>query len=170
MTCTIMKSIEIDAGHRVTNHDSKCQSVHGHRYKIEAHLVGLRETQGAQEGMVLDFGFVKDEMLSVIDARCDHAMLLWDRDPLVKIFVPDEAIRSHLVSDAHRLGRGTAALGETVIGKLYLVPFVPTAENLAEHWFHLLEPRIEARSNKRVILNRVVVWETPSCYAEYRRS
>ena len=51
--------------------------------------------------------------------------------------------------------------------KLYVVPFVPTAENLAKHWFERLAPRVDARTEGRASLLKVLVWETPNCSAEY---
>ncbi|RZM10640.1 MAG: 6-carboxytetrahydropterin synthase, partial [Sphingomonas sp.] len=58
------------------DHGSKCHNLHGHRYRIEAWCRGPLFAAGEQTGMVLDFGFLKDEMMRTIDARFDHAFML----------------------------------------------------------------------------------------------
>ncbi|MEE8246777.1 MAG: 6-carboxytetrahydropterin synthase, partial [Alphaproteobacteria bacterium] len=35
-TYTVTRRLEIDAGHRVMTHGSKCRHLHGHRYVVEA--------------------------------------------------------------------------------------------------------------------------------------
>ena len=59
-THLIRRRIEIDAGHRVPHHASKCCNLHGHRYVIEALCNGPLAEAGEQTGMVLDFGFLKE--------------------------------------------------------------------------------------------------------------
>src|SRR4051812_9687285 len=80
---TATREIGIDMGHRVTNHGSKCRNVHGHRYTIEATITGDLIPDGASEGMVMDFSFLKEEMMREIDEYCDHALCLWVKDPIV---------------------------------------------------------------------------------------
>jgi 6-pyruvoyltetrahydropterin/6-carboxytetrahydropterin synthase len=156
------REIGIDMGHRVTNHGSKCRSVHGHRYKIAAEVAGELEIVGSSEGMVIDFGFLKEEMMDAIDAPCDHALCLWSRDPLLT----DWAVSSTDTALAEHYG---GAASQWIGGKLYILATVPTAENLAKHWFEVLEPRVTGRTQGRARLERIIVWETPNCLAEYRR-
>ncbi len=141
----ITREIGIDAAHRVPDHGSKCRHVHGHRYTVQATCAGTLQTVGAQTGMVLDFGFLKDEMMSVIDEPCDHAMLVWCEDPLLDRF-------------------------QDCCGKLCIIPYVPTAENLARYWFDLLEPRVDSRTRGLARLARLRVYETPNCWADYPTS
>ncbi len=143
-TFQITREIGIDAGHRVPQHGSKCRSLHGHRYTVQATCRGPLITGGEQDGMVLDFGFLKEEMMAEIDGPCDHALILWHQDTLVD-----------------------ALLGQEGCTKLYLVPFSPTAENLAKHWFGRLAPRVSARSQGAAALVNLRVLETPNCWADY---
>lgn len=141
----ITKTIEIDMGHRVPNHASKCKNPHGHRYVIE---VGVDDkvitTVGASdEGMVIDFGTLKQMMMDVIDAGFDHGFVLSENDPYAALF-------RELWKDKLRV--------------IY-VPFIPTAENLAKHWFELLVNRL---AEKEIKLRYVKVWETPSSTALYQ--
>lgn len=156
---TIMRHIEIDAAHRVPEHGSGCRNLHGHRYKIEAHCQGTLAETGEQSGMVLDFKFLKEEMVSIIHDNCDHGMILrWD-DPLVTKLRMDPGVPMH--AEQFEYSGGNDGI------KLYLIGDTPTAENLARHWALRLSPRIERRSNGLAILKKVLVWETPNCYATY---
>ena len=154
----ITRRIGIDAGHRVTYHHSKCRSLHGHRYEVEATCEGLLSTSGSTQGMVggLDFGFLKEEMMEAIDVPCDHALILWNQDPLVPMLVPG-------FSDAWGLGLVQGVEGM----KVYLMDAVPTAENLARHWADLLVPRVENRTQGLAKLSHLRVYETPNCWADY---
>lgn len=138
----VTKYIEIDLGHRVTNHKSKCSSLHGHRYKIEAGVDDkVIDTKGiSDEGMVIDFGDLKSMLMEVIDRRYDHGFVLWSGDPMVDSISQDKAT------------------------KFVIVDFIPTAENLAKHWFELMQPRLKERGIK---LKYIRVWETPTSTATY---
>lgn len=171
-TFTVTRQIAIDAGHRVMTHGSKCRHLHGHRYTIEATCVaGHLQARGEQSDMVLDFGFLKEEMLAAIDAPCDHGFLAYVEDAeLLAMFRPEEAdatawlapIRAAVARDGYCL------TSDTRMGtKLYVIDVNPTAEQLCRHWFHRLQPVVAARSGGLAQLREVVVWETPHCRAGY---
>lgn len=139
----ITKTVEIDMGHRVPNHKSKCRNLHGHRYKIE---VGVDDKvifkQGdSSEGMVIDFGDLKDIIMEQIDFRFDHGMVLWTGDEFAK----------------HIFEAGL---------KLVVVDFIPTAENLAKYWYTLLDVVLKEKGIK---INHVTVWETPTSTATFNK-
>jgi len=157
----ITREIGIDMGHRVTYHGSKCRNLHGHRYTIFATCEGPLFEEGEQEGMVLDFGFLKEEMMEVIDKPCDHGMCIWWNDPLLQTLVGS----AHWQYDSNSKKDAIAITG--AIGKMYIVPFVPTAENLARHWFSLLQPRVKERTGGKAVLKEVLVYETPNCSAAF---
>lgn len=161
----ITREIGIDMGHRVTFHGSKCKNIHGHRYRILATCEGPLALAGEQQGMVIDFGFLKEEMMAEIDYYCDHGLVLWIQDPLLETL---PGLASQL---EHIKGLFNQAAGWFITawdgGKLYLLDAVPTAENLARHWFDRLTPRVHARTMGRASLTRIRVWETPQCYADY---
>ena len=142
----ITKEIEIDMGHRVPNHKSKCRNFHGHRYRIE---VGVDDkvfkTRGtSDEGMVIDFSDLRQIMMEEIDAKYDHTFTMHNEDIYVPIF-------RQLIIKPHNQ-------------RINFVPFVPTAENLARHWYELLDPRLR---ELKIKLNHVKVWETPTSTATY---
>lgn len=172
MNYTVTRQIGIDAGHRIATHGSKCRHLHGHRYLIEATCRALHLHQsGEQTGMVLDFGFLKEEMLAAIDEPCDHGfMVAWDDAEVLAMFLPEgrtladwqDELRAAIATTGFCRPAG-CRMGQ----KLYVVPFQPTAECLARHWFERLHPAVVMRSDGLAALTCVRVWETPNCYAEY---
>ncbi len=162
-TCLISREIGIDMGHRVTHHEGKCKNLHGHRYTIQVTLEGSVASKGSQDGMVLDFGFLKELMMDLIDAPCDHGTCLWvDDHELAHALGPGYGgARKQVLANGY-------ALTQWVWGKLYVLDRVPTAENLAYHWYcRLAEPVVE-RSHGRARIQSIKVWETPNCSAEYK--
>jgi 6-pyruvoyltetrahydropterin/6-carboxytetrahydropterin synthase len=168
----VSRRIEIDAGHRIMTHGSKCRHIHGHRYGIEAvceasHL----HADGEQTGMVVDFGFLKEEMLRAIDEPCDHGFIaaLADHD-LLTMFAPADVDFHTWLTDLSDLVQqdGEATTTRTRLGtKLTVMPFQPTAECLAKHWFQKLMHPVQRRSEGTARLVMVRVFETPNCAAEY---
>lgn len=162
----ITREIGIDMGHRVTHHGSKCKNIHGHRYTILATCAGKLFDSGEQEGMVLDFGFLKDIMMAEIDAPCDHGMCLWVDDPIASSVMSDldySVVQTQVLRDGHLM------MHTPIFGKLYLVPFVPTAENLAKHWYERMKLRVAEITQGLGWLESVTVYETPNCSAMYPR-
>lgn len=140
--CLIIRRIEIDMGHRVPAHKSKCRNLHGHRYVFEVGVFGPISTEAgtSSEGMVLDFSDLKSVLVEEIDGRLDHGFMMYEKDELAPTF--------------------KSFAGQKII----FVPFVPTAENIAKYVFELLKERIAALKLK---LSFVKVWETPSSSAVY---
>ena len=156
---TVSRRIEVDAAHRVPDHQGKCRNLHGHRYVIEAVCAGALGSDGPGRGMVIDFGFLKEEMNRVIDANCDHAIILWSGDPLIGTLTGS--------GEAPVLAAGESRRVASRFGPVLVVPFTPTAENLARHWFDELKPRIAARTGSAAALVEIRVWETPNSCATY---
>lgn len=167
----VTRRIGIDAGHRIRSHGSKCRHVHGHRYEIEAscRAQALHE-EGVQRGMALDFGFLKEEMMAVIDGPCDHGFIAEIADTeLLTMFAPATDADAWLADLRMAVARDGYALteGGRLATKLYVLSGPPTAERLAEHWFARLAPRVAERSQGIATLARLRVWETPNCWAEW---
>lgn len=162
---SITRTIEIDAAHRVPDHKSKCFNLHGHRYVIDATVQGPTIKFGEQRGMVMDFGFLKDCMMSAIHANCDHGTILCGSDPMLATIFGTKT---------RNFCFGEATTWEDLPGwKLYIIHEVPTAENLAMIWFKDLKDEIEhyfitcfPGVDPPTLLD-VSVWETPNCVARY---
>lgn len=161
-----MRHIEIDAAHRVPDHLSKCRNLHGHRYKVEAHVAGALAVEGSQTGMTLDFSFIKEALIQKVHDPCDHGLILKYDDPMLKLLLADFVVSEFLGEKdvrwcqevEHPISKGL---------KLYLMADTPTAENLACHWYHRMKDMIRDRSESRAWLGRIRVHETPNCWAEY---
>lgn len=154
MITEMSRRIEIDMGHRVPDHASKCRNLHGHRYVIEAIVMGELASEGEQTGMVLDFGFMKEIMMRRIDRRYDHALCLWKEDPLVVALGEFDEDGYYMPSVLNEM------LGFD--HKVVLTDVVPTAENLAHIWMKSMEQDVIDESYGRARLVALKVWETPN--------
>lgn len=143
----VTKYIEIDMAHRVPNHKSKCSNLHGHRYKVE---VGVDDkvitTEGSSdEGMVIDFGDLKEVMMETIDAQYDHSGIFYSQDKNL------EELKK---------------ISEEQNKPFTFVDFIPTAERLAQYWYEEIEPKLKERGVK---IEFVRVYETPTSTAVYAK-
>ncbi len=141
----ITRRLEFDAGHRIPNHASQCRHLHGHRYAIEITLSGdIIRTEGASEqGMVMDFSDVKRIAKDVLVDRWDHAFLVYRGDAAVVDFLA--SLPGH---------------------KTVVLPMVPTAENLADEAFRILDAAYVDTYGNQLRLQRVRLYETPNNWAD----
>lgn len=130
---------DISCGHRVHGHEGKCRNLHGHNYRI--HFTCVAE-DGALDGVgrVIDFSQIKARLCMWIEEHWDHRFLIWEEDPM----------KSHLLE-----------LDPTVV----VVPFNPTAENIAQYLVEVVGPAQLAGTG--IKLSEVMVEETRKCFASY---
>ncbi|MDA0715944.1 MAG: 6-carboxytetrahydropterin synthase [archaeon] len=147
MTTRIRRFVETDTGHRVPNHRSKCRHIHGHRYRFEAEIEGDVVTKKgvSEEGMLIDFSDVSHILQVHIHDIVDHAFVVAESDHELL------AILEQLPTE-HR----------TVV-----VPFIPTAENLAKWAFEQVEPHIETAYGNSLRLVAMHCRETPKSTASW---
>jgi len=67
-------------GHRLVGHGGKCKYLHGHNARV---LVTLEAARLDGQGMVVDFGTLKQVVGGWLDERLDHRLILQASDPLV---------------------------------------------------------------------------------------
>ena len=127
---------EIDCGHRVVNHESKCKHLHGHRYRFTFRLTA---PELDTIGRVIDFSVVKSLLCEWLEDHWDHRMLLWEKDPQL----PD--------------------LCRLEPASIVPVPFNPTAENLASYLLRVVGPK--QLSGTGITLTSVTCQETSKCNA-----
>jgi len=144
----IVKIIQWDMGHRVLHHRSICKGLHGHRYKAEICLSGylVSESGMSEEGMVIDFADIKKISQDLIQKKLDHAFMVWEKDEELLIFFNE--------SKGH---------------KPVIVPFTPTAENVAAYIFNMLQDKFIDVYKTGLHLHSVKLWETPTSYALYEK-
>lgn len=143
---TIARSFEWDMGHRVTNHDSLCRNPHGHRYRMIVEINGPLndKANSPKQGMIMDFGSLKQLIDKRIISKLDHAFLYWYKDKVMRDFA--------------KANKNLRMNG---------VDFVPTVElivqDLASSILRLLK-----REMPEVKLVSVKLFETPNSWALWR--
>lgn len=66
-TWTMRKRVELAVAHLLPNHKGKCKRLHGHNLVVD---ISLTAKHLNDEGMVADFGDVKELLDSLFDHRC----------------------------------------------------------------------------------------------------
>ncbi|NBX29496.1 6-carboxytetrahydropterin synthase [bacterium] len=133
---SLVRQLTFCAGHRLYRHESKCAFFHGHNYRVDVEVVG--DSGGAEVddvGRVVDFSLIKRRMLGWLDANWDHAFLVFEED--------DNAL---------------AAVRMVQPTKYFVMPWNPTAENMARYLLEVVAPNV--LGDLGVIARRVAVWET----------
>jgi 6-pyruvoyltetrahydropterin/6-carboxytetrahydropterin synthase len=141
----ITRRLEFDAGHRIPDHKSQCRHLHGHRYAIEITLGGeiIRQDGDCADGMVMDFSEIKSLAVEHLIDLWDHAFLVHVGDQTVVQFL--QSLPDH---------------------KTVLLECTPTAENLAEQAFTILDAVYRDTYGNQLRLERVRLYETPNCWAD----
>ncbi len=129
---------DISMGHRVVGHEGKCKHLHGHNYRF--HFVCIGE-QLDKLGRVIDFGAIKEYLCLWIEEHWDHKMMLWEQDPILH------------------------DLSQLLPEDLVVVPFNPTAEEIARYMVEVIGP-MQLRGTG-IKLKSCQVEETSKCSATY---
>lgn len=135
---TVERYHDISMGHRVVGHENKCRHLHGHNYRV---YFTCTAPELDALGRVIDFGVIKATLCQWLEEHWDHKMMLWEQDPLL----------SHLQEVA----------GEDLV----VVPFNPTAEQMARYLVEVVGKRLLADTPVRLISVRID--ETRKCSATY---
>lgn len=150
-SCKISKELRWEGAHRLLNHPGLCKHIHGHSFRIR---ITVESVDGLDAvGMGVEFSKIKSSMQRLIDDKLDHALILWDQDPLIGAL---GKILSHAVE-----GEVDPALVafKDVYNRIYAAPCNPTSENLAEHFWQYIEERLP----EGIFLSEIWFAETQSC-------
>jgi len=137
----LVRQLKFCAGHRLYRHESKCAFFHGHNYRVDIEVVpaaGGREVDVV--GRVIDFSMIKRRMLGWLDANWDHAFLVFEED-----------------------ANALAAVQMVEPTKYFVMPWNPTAENMARYLLEVVAPNV--LGDLGVVARRVAVWETDEACA-----
>lgn len=159
MKITATRRLQFAIGHRIVQHESKCRHLHGHNFVFflttEADvrrpphggfvLADGRELDSL--GRVIDFGVLKAKLGGWLEANWDHGFVLWEKDQAGQLGLDKFEQEEHLA---------TQDLGFEQ--KLFLLPYNPTAENLARYLLEVVGPQVLEGSGVRLV--RVDVDET----------
>ncbi|MEO1614220.1 MAG: 6-carboxytetrahydropterin synthase [Planctomycetota bacterium] len=138
MALTIMRRIKFCAGHRLMGHGGKCENFHGHNYVADFFVQGDEQDE---VGRVIDFSELKKRVKGWIDEHWDHAFLVCEEDQNAR-----------------------EALSVVKPCRIFLLPYNPTAENMAKYLLEVMCP--EALAGTGATASHVRIWETDESYAE----
>ena len=138
----ITKYFSFEAAHILMNYDGPCKNIHGHSYRLAVTVKGIpqKAAQSPKEGMVMDFGDIKNLVKKYIIDEFDHSLILNKGDFL------DQAEKLELVT-----------------GKVNWVNYQPTCENLLSDF----ASRINKRLPEGTELFSLKLHETETSYAEW---
>jgi 6-pyruvoyltetrahydropterin/6-carboxytetrahydropterin synthase len=143
---------DISVGHRVHGHESKCQHLHGHNYRVHF-SVTTPVLDGV--GRVMDFSVIKEKLCMWLENNWDHKFLAWEYDPLMRAM--------HLSCGPGADVDNVRMCDESIV----YVPFNPTAENMAEYLVNAIGPKQLA--NTGVVLIKCIIEETRKCSVSYTK-
>lgn len=141
MRITVMRQVKFCAGHRLAGHEGKCVNLHGHNYVAQFFVTGNKVDAC---GRVVDFSLINQLFKGWIDENWDHGMLIWEDDT--------EAIEALKLVKQQRT---------------FVMPYNPTAENMANYLLTKVAPELVAQiKDYDVYVSKVIVWETENSFAE----
>ena len=138
---TVTRKLEWDSAHRVMRHESKCSTLHGHRYVA---LVTCEADQLDDCDRVIDFGVIREKVGGWIDQNWDHTTLVNSED---------EELWAFCYIDQQRGKRPPYSFLDAE----------PTAETIARQLAQIASSLLAGTG---VRVTEVEVFETPNCSAK----
>lgn len=141
----VTKEFSFEMAHALWNYDGPCRNVHGHSYRLFVTVSGtpLSDPDDPKNGMVIDFGDLKNIVSDGIISVFDHAVTISSNQERERT----EACR-------------------TMFGNTVVVDYQPTCENLAADF----ATRIMTRLPGEVKLHSLKLYETATSFAEWYAS
>jgi 6-pyruvoyltetrahydropterin/6-carboxytetrahydropterin synthase len=136
-TIRLTRRFTFEAAHALAHYDGLCSHIHGHSYKLEITITGRPKAEPGhpKDGMVLDFGDLKQLVQAHVLDSLDHALVLREDSPASLL----DALQEH---------------------KLLLLPYQPTCENLLLYMKDRLQPQLPAE----IQLHSLKLWETENAF------
>jgi 6-pyruvoyltetrahydropterin/6-carboxytetrahydropterin synthase len=138
----VTKMFPFEMAHALQNYDGACRNIHGHSYVLYVTLIGtpVNNKLDPKNGMVVDFGDIKGIVKKLIINEFDHALVIcWSPE--------NENLKQM----------------DQMFGKLKMVDFQPTVENLLIYFANLLKNHL----TPSVELHSLKLQETGTAYAEW---
>lgn len=174
----ICKSYKFCYGHRVWNQtlsgnkECRCIRMHGHSCKLDITFASDK----LDNGMVVDFNELK-MIKTFIDDHVDHRFLVDIEDPLFKSWLLKYGLglADLIAGEAGFVFKsvGLKKYDNEFFDSLVILPFVPTAENLAIWMFSIVEVLIEKMNKKlekKVRTVKLRWWESDTSFAEVNKT
>jgi len=136
----ITKEFKFEMAHALHEYDGLCKNIHGHSYRLWVTVKGkVKNDQGhTKDGMVMDFGVLKEIVKPEIVDKYDHSLVLNANSPHAKIDL-------------------------SAFEKVFLLPYQPTSENLVIDFAN----HIKSRLPENISLCKLVLSETATSFAEW---
>lgn len=162
----ITTGVHLHFAHHVRGHRGQCISIHGHTWKFEL-TIGAKELD--QQGFVLDFDDLQEELLNRCHLLLDHSLALGEKsyaetiEKLVSLGNDLVATRRETVGNRGERQPGlTGELGGARNDwpgdmKVAVFPFTPTSERLAEWFYNVASQEL---NDGRVNVQAARVFET----------
>ncbi len=138
----VTKRFHFEMAHTLYEYDGLCRNIHGHSYILEVTLIGepLNEPKHPKDGMVMDFGLIKELVKTQIVTRFDHALI-------VNSLIPEK--QQELLKQTNE--------------RFLVVDFQPTSENMVIYIAEILQQHLPSGVN----LFSVRLYETATSFAEW---
>jgi len=136
----------ITTGHRQWRDKGHCSYVHGYGRYVR---LTFEATELDERGWVMDFGDLKG-VKSWIESEWDHRTLIAIDDPVIPELKALEKV---------------GGINLNILPEGYL----PGIEESCRYLYDKLNPVIQRKTNNRVEITRVEIWETEKNQAEYVR-
>ena len=139
----ITKEFNFETGHALYGYDGLCKNVHGHSYKLAVTVIGspIIDPTQTKNGMVIDFSDLKKIVKEEVVIPFDHATVL-------NINSPHKELAEEMESRGH---------------KVLKVNYQPTSEMIIIDFAN----KIKSKLPNNIILKRLILRETETCYAEW---
>ena len=136
----ITKEFKFEMAHALHGYDGLCKNIHGHSYRLSVTIKGsVKNEKGhVKDGMVMDFGILKEIVKPDIVDKYDHSLVLNANSP-------------------------HASIDLSAFDKVFYLPYQPTSENLVVDFTSIIKSKIP----NHLILCKVVLSETATSFAEW---
>lgn len=138
----ITKEFNFEMAHALYGYDGPCANIHGHSYHLSVTVKGVpkQNNEHPKNGMLLDFGELKQLIQKEIINSFDHSLTLNKRDPFCQTLSKSQ-----------------------LYAKVIELPYQPTIENMIVDFAH----KIKKLLPKPIKLHAMKLQETSTSFAEW---
>ena len=138
----VTKEFNFEIAHALWNYDGPCANIHGHSYRMFVTVIGdpIADENNPKNGMVIDFGDLKEIVHQEIIHPLDHAIIL------------NKKALDSLTNTNNQM-----------FEKQYIVDYQPTCENMVIDFAQKLLKKIPAGLK----LHNIKLHETATSFAEW---
>ena len=137
----ITKRFTFETAHALSGYDGPCAHIHGHSYILDVTIDGEPSDRagGPKQGMVMDFGDLKQLVQHHVIEAYDHALVLHEKE------------------------RAVIPIGNALFARTWFVPWQPTCENMLQDMVRRISPHLP----KDLRLAYARLQETATSWAEW---